>query len=184
MARTPITDLSMTPSDLQPPKPEKVNISEQRVEREVARREQTIEEHITKKLPGILSRAADTNIAADKLLPIERAVREWQQDMIRHLGGPKHITTPQRTLLTAACGTWAALSTIDALMLDLAVQNGLVDLEKKTVYPLVAQRQRVAESLARQLKDLGLARVTPVLTIEEAIADAKRHNARYQNGAR
>jgi len=46
---------------------------------------------LRRRLPGILTRVADAHIADSKLSPLERAARDWQNAMIRQLGGRSRI---------------------------------------------------------------------------------------------
>ena len=54
------------------------------------------------------------------------------------------------------------LSTLDAYLLDLAASEGLVDVVTHSAWPIVEQRQTIANSLSRQLQTLGLHRQQPV----------------------
>jgi len=77
----------------------------------------------------------------------------WRADLIRDLGGD--VSTQQAAIIDLAVKTKLLLDSIDAWLLT---QPTLVNKRKKALLPVVRERQQLADSLARYLKDLGLER--------------------------
>jgi hypothetical protein len=84
------------------------------------------------------------------------AVRRWKDDVRRDLGGGPHPGA-QETILEDAAQTWVVRSSLDDFI---ARQKSLVSRKggPPRLSPVVEQRMRVAEHLARQLDRLGLDR--------------------------
>lgn|SRR5262245_53840420 len=126
---------------------------DRRVEREVTRQETKI---IKKRMPSIISRAADASIPDAKLNGLELAARDWRNGLIRQLGGRDRVTPAQLALISAAAGSWIVLSAVDAVMFDMLAHDGLIDPDAKALYPIVIERQQIAAGLAKLLTTLGL----------------------------
>jgi hypothetical protein len=62
------------------------------------------------------------------------------------------------------------LNTLDAYVFDLAQSKGLVKRKKQFMYRVVEQRMQVADSLTKQLAQLGIhRRQKPLPTIDELL---------------
>jgi len=85
-----------------------------------------------------------------------RAIKAWKTEIIEALGGEAMITPQRRTLLELASRSKLSLDHADAYLLGLP---SLINRRKKCFIPLVDQRERVAEALAKRLIQIGLDRV-------------------------
>ena len=84
-----------------------------------------------------------------------RVTRKWQRDIINDLGGEAALSTAQRTIVEMAVRTRLLLEHLDA---DLLARKTIINKRKARAVPLVEQRGKLADSLARQLTMLGLER--------------------------
>jgi hypothetical protein len=81
------------------------------------------------------------------------------------LGGSQGTSTQQRQLADLAVKTKFILESIDGWILK---QPSLVNAKKRTLLPIILQRQTLADSLARLMTQLGLERrPRPVQTLED-----------------
>jgi hypothetical protein len=78
---------------------------------------------------------------------------KWRADLTADLGGD--ITTAQSQMIDLAVRSKLLLDSIDNWLLT---QPTLVNRRKKSVLPVVIQRQQLADGLARYLQALGLHR--------------------------
>jgi hypothetical protein len=93
-----------------------------------------------------------------------RALVQWREALIRDLGGADSISTQRMTLIELATRTRLFIDHVDAFLLE---QSSLVNKSKRAIYPIVAQRQQLVDSLARLLSQLGLDRqAKPVEDLE------------------
>jgi len=74
------------------------------------------------------------------------AVKRWKADLSADLGGD--LTRAQQTLVELAAQTWVMVVSLDDWLLR---QASLVT-RKRTVLPVLLQRQQLADSLARMLE--------------------------------
>src|SRR5271156_391070 len=84
-----------------------------------------------------------------------KSLVEWKQQIVNDLGGDQAISSQQETLIELACRTKLILEHIDSYILG---QESIIDLEKKSVYPVIQQRGTLANSLVYLLAQLGLER--------------------------
>jgi hypothetical protein len=92
------------------------------------------------------------------------ALRRWKADLAQDLGGDDSISTQQETLIELAVRSKIMLDSIDACLL---AQPSLINACKRTLIPLVLQRQTLADGLARYLSQLGLERRRKVKTLQD-----------------
>lgn len=109
-------------------------------------------------VPELLARIADVGVSAAELTPVELAAREWRNEVLEDLGGPGAVSAARRALVGAAVGSKILLDSIDRYLFELAAADRLVNRRSRRVFAIVADRMRVADSLARQLQTLGLER--------------------------
>ena len=91
-----------------------------------------------------------------------RAVKVWRNEIVAALGGEENISAQRKTLLEIAACTRLYLNHVDSYLLELST---LINRRKKSLIPIVEQRQRLADSLMRQLQVLGLDRVAAEATL-------------------
>ena len=92
----------------------------------------------------------------------------WRASLIADLGGEENLTTAERALVDIAVRDRLLLDSVDAWLLS---EPRLVNGRKKSVYPAVAQRMKLAEGFSRRLQTLGLhRRQKPVPSLQEYLA--------------
>jgi hypothetical protein len=96
--------------------------------------------------------------AIDPGSPVGRALMAWQRDLTQDLGGPETVTTAQRQVIEVAARTKLLLDSIDAWLFR---QPRLVHWKTRSCYPVVVQRQQLANALVHHLETLGLERRGP-----------------------
>jgi len=102
--------------------------------------------------------------AIDRRYTVRKALAKWRADLIADLGGD--ISTQQSALVDLAVKSKLLLDSIDAWLL---VQPSLVNARKKSLLPVVKERQALADGLARYLAQLGLHRTQREKTLEELL---------------
>jgi hypothetical protein len=101
----------------------------------------------------------------DKRTAAGRALVEWRDDLIRDLGGD--VSTHQDAIISLAIKTKLLLDSIDVWLLQ---QPTLIIKRKKAIIPAVAQRQQLADALARYMGQLGLARKAKLPSLSEILS--------------
>jgi hypothetical protein len=108
----------------------------------------------------------------DKRTSIGKALAAWRADLVRDLGGHDALSTQQHAMVELLCRQKLLLESIDAWLL---VQPSLVNARKRSLLPVVRERQQVADALARYLAQLGLQRQTAPLDVAALCAAADPH---------
>jgi hypothetical protein len=91
----------------------------------------------------------------DQRTTLGKALAQWRTELVADLGGPEAVSTQQHALIELAVRTKLLLDSIDAWLLR---QPSLVNAKRRTLLPVVLQRQQLADGLARYLGQLGLQR--------------------------
>jgi len=102
----------------------------------------------------------------DMRTTLGKSLAKWRADLIADLGGPDEISTQQSALVDLAVKSKLLLDSIDAWLLT---QPTLVNVRKRSLIPVVLQRQTLADGLARYLSQLGLERQRKVETLGEML---------------
>jgi hypothetical protein len=103
--------------------------------------------------------------ALDPDTDVGRELAAWRASLIADLGGEENLTTSERALVDLAVRDRLLLDSVDAWLL---AERKLVNGRKKSVYPAVAQRMKLAEGYTRRLQTLGLQRrQKPVPSLQE-----------------
>jgi hypothetical protein len=92
--------------------------------------------------------------AVDGRTKAMRAVAAWKRDLIRDLGGD--LSLQQQTLVDMAAKTMLYLNNVDSWLMQ---QDSLVNKRKRSILPVLRERQTLCDSLNRILGQLGLDRV-------------------------
>jgi hypothetical protein len=93
-----------------------------------------------------------------------RGLLEWRTGLLEDLGGEAAVSAQQRALVEMAVRTRLYIDHTDAFLME---QRSLVNARRRSLIPLVKERQALVDSLARILGQLGLDRVpqrVPTLT--------------------
>jgi hypothetical protein len=108
--------------------------------------------------------------AIDMRTSAARELLQWKQQLIADLGGEENITTARMTLIDLAARTRALISHADGWLL---AQPSLVNKRRKSLPPIVMQRQSLCDALARTLNMLGLDRVEKRVSLTEYLVSKK-----------
>ena|SRR5215475_1696176 len=95
-----------------------------------------------------------------------KALVRWRLELVQDLGGEDAISTQQAALIELCVRSKLMIDTVDNWILS---QDSLVNKKKKSLLPVVAQRQSLADGLAKYLGQLGLERRVKEKTLEEYI---------------
>lgn len=107
--------------------------------------------------------------AVDGRTGVGRALSAWRADLVADLGGDP--STAQLAVIDLAVKTKLLLDSIDAWLLT---QPSLVNKRRRTLLPVVRERQSLADALARYLGQLGLERRVKPIPDLQAYLDAKQ----------
>ncbi len=122
--------------------------------------------HILKKA---LSTASHQHDWLEDLGEVGASLKAWQTDIIHDLGGADNISAMQRSIVELATKTHLLLASVDKYLL---AQDSLVNKRRRQLFPIVGQRQQLADALARYMSTLGLEkRSKTVATIGEYIEE-------------
>jgi hypothetical protein len=91
----------------------------------------------------------------DTLGETGQALREWRDGILADLGGPDAVSAQERAIVELATKTYLMVESIDRFLLE---QPSLVNKSRRQLFPVVLQRQQLADSLARYMTMLGLKR--------------------------
>ena len=93
--------------------------------------------------------------AIDGRSSLSYALKKWRRELVNDLGGEDNISVQQAALIDLTVKSKLLLDSIDAWLL---VQPTLINKRKKSLLPVVLQRQQLADGFARYLSQLGLER--------------------------
>lgn len=108
-----------------------------------------------------------------------RALMQWRADLVRDLGGQEAVSTQQRALVDLAVKSKLLLDSVDAWLL---IQPSLVNRRKKSLLPVVRERQQLADGLARYLGQLGLEKKIRQKTLAEILAGEDGDDGEEEQG--
>jgi hypothetical protein len=104
--------------------------------------------------------------AIDGRSALSYALKKWRRELVADLGGEESISSQQSALIDLAVKSKLILDSIDAWVLT---QPSLINARKRSLIPVVQQRQALADGLARYLAQLGLERRKPIKTVSELL---------------
>lgn len=93
--------------------------------------------------------------AIDRRTAAARALLTWRDDLVEALAGEDAVSPQQRALVDLAARTKLYVDAVDDWIVE---QPSLVLTRKRSILPVVRERQALADSLARLLSQLGLDR--------------------------
>jgi len=93
--------------------------------------------------------------AIDKRTAAAQALLAWRRELVTDLGGEEAVSAQQRVLVELAVRTRLYVDSLDAWIME---QPSLVNARKRSVHPVLLQRQQLADALARYMTQLGLER--------------------------
>jgi hypothetical protein len=117
----------------------------------------------------VLKRAVNGlgNRAIDRRTTLGKALAKWRTDLVNDLGGANAISTQQQALVELAVRSKLLLDSIDNWLLT---QKSLVNARKKSLLPVVRERQALADGLAKYLAQLGMKRVPREESLKDIVA--------------
>jgi len=98
------------------------------------------------------------NRAIDRRTKSGKALYTLREQLIADLGGDSKVTTAKLLMVDTAIKTTLILNSVDAYILELG--DKIINKRNRCVYPIVPQRNALADSQAKQLKTLGLERIS------------------------
>lgn len=93
--------------------------------------------------------------AIDRRTTMGKALDAWRSELIADLGGRAEVSTQELAIIDAAVKTKLILDSLDTWLLQ---QSSLINARRRSVYPVVLQRQQLADALAKYMGQLGLRR--------------------------
>ena len=97
------------------------------------------------------------------------ALKAWKADLVADLGGEEAVSTQERAVVDMSVRTHLMLESVDRWLLQ---QPSLVNKSRRQLFPVVLQRQQLADALARYMNQLGLKRrAKPVQSLTTYIED-------------
>jgi hypothetical protein len=93
----------------------------------------------------------------DTMGEVGQALQQWRTAIIDDLGGEQGVSAMQRAVIELATKTYLMLDSVDKFLLS---QKSLVNKSRRQLFPIVLQRQQLADALARYMNQLGLERRT------------------------
>ena len=109
--------------------------------------------------------------AIDRRTALGKALTQWRQELIADLGGPDLVSTQQLALVDLAVTTKLLIESVDAWLL---AQPTLINARKRTLLPVVLQRQQLADALGRYMSQLGLERRKVRVDLTQAFRQVAR----------
>jgi hypothetical protein len=106
----------------------------------------------------------------DRRTAAARSLLQWRSQLAADLGGLEGLSAQRLALIDLACRTKALVDHADAYLLSL---GSVVNKRRRALFPIVMQRQTLAESLARMLNQLGLDRVEKRVSMTEYLVSKK-----------
>ena len=112
--------------------------------------------------------------AIDKRTAAAQALVAWRRELLADLGGEESVSAQQMALVDMVVRTRLYVDSLDAWLME---QESLVNWKRKSVLPVLRERQQLVDSLARILGQLGLERkAKPVPALSEYL------ESKYQAG--
>jgi hypothetical protein len=94
-----------------------------------------------------------------------RALVEWRGELLRDLGGEESLSTQEKVLVDVALRTKLFLDHVDAWAME---QDSVVNRKRRCLYPVMAQRNALVNTLLNIMGQLGLKkREKSVLSLTE-----------------
>jgi hypothetical protein len=92
----------------------------------------------------------------DRRTAAAQALLAWRSELLTDLGGEETVSAQQRALVEMATRTRLYIEHLDFFLME---QESLVNRKRRTVLPVLTQRQALVDSFSRLLGQLGLRRV-------------------------
>lgn len=103
----------------------------------------------------------------DRRTTLGKALAQWRASLVLDLGGNDAISTQRGALIDLCVKSKLILDSIDAWILT---QPSLINARRRSLLPVVRERQALADGLAKYLKDLGLERRAKKIDLSDELA--------------
>lgn len=104
----------------------------------------------------------------ESLGEVGEALEAWRANLAANLGGEEAVSSQERAVVELAVKTYLLLESVDRWLLQ---QPSLVNKSRRQLFPVVLQRQQLADALARYMTQLGFKRRTrPGPSLQEYVA--------------
>lgn len=90
--------------------------------------------------------------AIDRRTTRGKALHRWRRALIEHLGGQRAVSPQQLAMVDLAATTKLLVDSVDAWLLS---QPSLIDRRRRSLLPIVRERQQLATALAKYMTALG-----------------------------
>lgn len=107
------------------------------------------------------------NRMLDGRSPAMVQIRKWRAELVADLGGNDAVSTQQLAIIDLAGKQKLLLDSIDTWLFS---QPSLINARKRSVIPVVLQRQQLADGLSKYLAQLGLERRHRVKTLQDILS--------------
>ena len=105
----------------------------------------------------------------ERLGEVGEALQAWRQAIVDDLGGDQAVSAMELSVIELATKTHLLLASVDRFLLE---QKSLINKSKRQLFPIVLQRQHLADALARYMGQLGLTRrARPTQTLQDYLAE-------------
>ncbi len=109
--------------------------------------------------------------AIDLRTAAAQALVQWKQELLRDLGGAENVSAQRMTVVEMVVRTKLYIDHVDAWLME---QDSLVNRRKKSLLPVVKERQALVDSLSRLLSQLGLERrEKPIKSLQEHLREVE-----------
>ena len=120
--------------------------------------------------------------AIDRRTVAGQALLAWRNELLADLGGEDVVSAQEMALVDMAVRTRLYVDSLDAWIME---QESLVNRKRKSVLPVLRERQQLVDSLARILGQLGLQRrAKSVPTLPEYLAETYSRRAGREKNRR
>jgi hypothetical protein len=103
----------------------------------------------------------------DQRTKVAREMTEWYEGLVRDLGGRDSLSVAQLTMVELAARQKVLLDGVDGWVFSGDAK--VVQKNQRKLYPIVIERQRMVEALVKILKELGLERRRPTISLDEYV---------------
>ena len=114
----------------------------------------------------------------DKRTTLGKTLKKWRGDLIVDLGGD--VSTQQEAVVDLCVRSKLMLDSIDTWLLT---QPSLINKRKKSLLPIVRERQILADGLAKYLSMLGLERRQKTLSLADILNQPDEPEADQQGNS-
>lgn len=110
--------------------------------------------------------------AIDRRTLAARELLAWRQDLVTALGGQEKISPQKTALVDVVVRIRLYIDHIDGFLME---QKNLVNRKRKTILPILRERQGLVDSLGRLLSLLGLDfHEKPIRTLAQYVAEKEQ----------